>query len=136
MESLDRELILFLEDMFDGDNILPDADKMSQKITTINQQLTIFANQKLLMRPSRQNRELESFRDYEEKAHQLVAHMKVLSDMGVPGRLNDENRQRLISYGANIRDRRELNSMMERDIITNYHVDQILNLRRELLDML
>ena len=136
MESLDRELILFLECMFNGDNILPDADKMSQKITTINQQLTIFANQKLLMRPSRQNKELESFREYEEKAHQLVAHMKVLSDMVVPGRLNDENLQRLNSYGANIRARRELNSMMERDIITNYHVDQILNLRHELLDML
>ena len=136
MESLDRELILFLEDMFDGDSILPDADKMSQKITTINQQLTVFANQKLLMRPSRQNRELKSFRDYEEKAHQLVAHMKVLSDMGGPGRLNDENRQKLISYGANIKDHRELNPMMERDIITNYHVDQILNLRHELLDML
>ena len=88
------------------------------------------------MRPSRQNRELESFRDYEEKAHQLMAHMKVLSDMVVPGRLNDENLQRLNSYGANIRARRELNSMMERDIITNYHVDQILNLRHELLDML
>lgn len=136
MESLDQELIRFLEDMFDGDNILPDAEKASKKITMINQQLTIFANQKLLMRPGRQTRELESFRGYEEKAHRLVAHMKVLCDMGLPGRLNDENRQRLASYGANIRDQRELNSVMERDIITNYHVDQILTLRRELLDMM
>ena len=136
MESLDQELIRFLEDMFDGDDILPDTEKASKKITMINQQLTIFANQKLLMRPGRQTRELESFRGYEEKAHRLVAHMKVLCDMGLPGRLNDENRQRLASYGANIRDHRELNSVMERDIITNYHVDQILTLRRELLDMM
>lgn len=136
MESLDRELILFLEDMFDGDTVLPDEKKASQKITIINQQLTIFSNQKLLMRPSRQSQELESFRDYEEKAHRLVAHMKVLCDMGLPGRLNEENRQRLASYGAQIRDQRELNSVMERDVITNYHVDQILTLRRELLDMM
>lgn len=136
MESLDRELILFLEDMFDGDNILPNAETMSQKISTINQQLAVFSNQKLLMRPGRQTRELESFRDYEEQAHQLVSHMKVLCNMGLPGRLNDENRQRLASYGAKIKDQRELNSVMERDVITNYHVDQILTLRRELLDML
>lgn len=136
MESLDRDLILFLEEMFDGDSILPNAETMSQKTVTINQQLAVFSNQKLLMRPGRQTRELESFRDCEEKAHQLVAHMKVLCNMGLPGRLNDENRQRLASYGARIKDHRELNSVMERDVITNYHVAQILTLRRELLDML
>ena len=70
------------------------------------------------------------------KARQLVAHMEVLSQLEQPGRLNSENRQSLISYGANIRDLRELDSVTERDIITNYHVERILALRRELLTLM
>jgi len=136
MESLDQELILFLEDMFDGDDILPAPETMSRKIDDIDRQLKVFANQTLLMRPSRYRRELTSFRTYEAKARQLVAHMEVLSQLEQPGRLNSENRQSLISYGANIRDLRELDSVTERDIITNYHVERILALRRELLTLM
>lgn len=43
IESLDRDLIAFLEDMFDGDDILPDADKISGTISRLEMQLTIFA---------------------------------------------------------------------------------------------
>lgn len=136
MESLDREIILFLEDMFDGDDVLPASEKTSQKIDDIARQLKVFANQTLLMRPSRYHRELASFRVYEAKARQLVAHMEVLSRLEHPGRLNKENRQDLISYGANIRDHRPLDSVTERDVITNYHVERILALRRELLALL
>lgn len=53
--------------------------------------------------------------------------------MGLPGRLNDENRRRLAACGAEIRDTRPLDSVMELDVVTNYHVGQILTLRRELL---
>ena len=35
-----------------------------------------------------------------------------------------------------IRDQRPLDSVMERDVVTNYHVRQILRLRRELLEAL
>lgn len=136
MESLDREIILFLEDMFDGDDILPDSENTSQKIGDIDRQLKIFANQALWMRPSKHHSELLSFQVYEDKARQLVAHMEVLSQLGHPGRLNDENRQHLIGYGANIRDRRPLDSVTERDVVTNYHVERILALRRELLALL
>ena len=136
MQSLDREIILFLEDMFDGDDLLPDSQKLSQKINDIDRQLKIFANQRLWMRPSRQHKELESFRDYEAKAAQLVAHMEVLSQLEHPGRLNEENRLQLTRHDANIQDSRVLDSVTERDIITNYHVERILALRRELLALL
>ena len=33
VESLDRELVLFLEEMFDGDQVLPDAEAMNEKIS-------------------------------------------------------------------------------------------------------
>lgn len=136
MESLDREIIQFLEEMFDGDNILPAPETMSQKINDIDRQLKVFANQTLLMRPSKYRRELASFRVYEAKARQLVAHMEVLSQLEHPGRLNGENRQHLIGYGAKIQDHRTLDSVTERDVITNYHVERILALRRELLALL
>ena len=84
----------------------------------------------------RQKIELESFRVCEGKARELLARMEVLSRMGKPGRLSEENRQRLEKNGANIRDQRVLDSVLERDVVTNYHVKQILTLRRELLEAL
>ena len=136
MESLDRELILFLEDLFDGDDHLPGAERTVEQIDGMDKQLKIFAKQKLLMRPSRQKQELESFRAYEGKAMRLVAHMQVLCRMEHLGRLDEENRRRLERAGANITDRREMVERTDRDIVTNYHVQKILELRRELMDIL
>lgn len=135
-ESLDTELIQFLENMFDGDDVLPDADDMVHKIDAMASQLKVFSNQKLLLHLSRQRKDLEQFRICEGKARELVARMEVLSRMGRPGRLNDENRRRLKACGAKIRDTRPLDSVLERDVVTNYHVAQILTLRRELLQAL
>ena len=134
MESLDRELIAFLEEMFDGDNVLPDPEGAARKIEDMDKQLKIFAGQKLYMRPSHQRRELAAFRDYEEKARQLISHMNVLRDMEHPGRLNEESRRKLKECGADIRDRHILVEQTDRDVVTNYHVEQILKLRRELLE--
>lgn len=136
VKSLDSELIRFMEDMFDGDNVLPDAEEMANKIDNMARQLQLFSNQKLLLRLKRQQQELEAFRICEGKARELVAHMEVLCHMGRPGRLNQENRQRLLACNADIRDKRPLDSVMERDVVTNYHVGQILTLRQELIQAL
>lgn len=136
VESLDRELIAFLEDMFDGDDILPDADVMSRKVDDMYRQMRVFSNQKLLLHLHRQNEKIETFRQCERKVRELLARMEVLSQMGRPGRLDAENRKALESCGAMIRDERPLDSVMERDVVTNYHIRQVLRLRRELLDAL
>lgn len=136
VESLDKELIAFLEDMFDGDDKLPDTNIMTKKINDMARMLTIFSNQRLVMRMRRQKEELEAFRTCEGKLRELLARMEVLSRMGKPGRLNEENRKSLTACGADIRDERPLDSVLERDVVTNYHVRQILKLRRELLDAL
>lgn len=135
-ESLDREVIAFLEEMFDGDEILPDAEKMSKSIDAMASQLSLFSRQKLILKLRRQKQQLENFRICEGKARQLVAQMEVLCRIERPGRLSEENRRRLATCGANIRDQRPLDSVLERDVVTNYHVSQILTLRRELLDAL
>lgn len=136
IESLDTELIVFLEEMFDGDSILPGSAEMLKKIDDMEKQLKIFESQKLIGRLRRQKKDLERFHLCEGKARQLVAHMEVLSRMEAPGRLSQENREKLTSCGASIRDRRELDSVMEKDVVTNYHVREILILRRELLEAL
>ncbi len=135
-ESLDREIIAFLEDMFDGDDILPDPDAMSRTIGQLDQQLRIFEDQILLLRLSRQKAQLENFRVCGRKARELLARMTVLSQVGRVGRLNEENRRRLAACGADIRDDRPLDAVQERDVVTNYHVSQILTIRRELLEVL
>jgi len=133
MESLDRELIRFLEDIFDGDDILPDVASLQRKVDDIARLLTIFENQKLLLHLRRQKKELETYRLCQRKAKLLVARLEVLSCVERPGRLSDDNRRRLIALGASIRDSRAMDSVLELDVVTNYHITQILKLRRELL---
>jgi len=135
-QSLDRELLRFLEALFDGDNVMPDAEKMTEKVNAMAGQLAIFTNQRLFLHRHRQKKEIESFEACARKARELLARMEVLSQMGVPGRLNPENRRRLEASGAQIRDTRPMDSVLERDVVTNYHVTQILRLRRELLEAL
>lgn len=136
VKSLDKELIVFLEDMFDGDDVLPDAKNMSRTIGDMERQLTIFSNQKLFLALRRQQHDLEIFRTCEAKAQELVARMVVLSRIDQPGCLNTENRSLLESCGADIRDSRCAAEPTEIDIVTNYQVTQILKLRQELLDAL
>jgi len=136
VESLDRDLVLFLEEMFDGDQVLPNAAGMNEKISGLKQQLAIFANQRLLLHLRRQKRELEQYTACARKARALVSHLEVLAQLETPGRLNPENRKRLAACGARILDKRKLDSVMELDVVTNFHVEKILSIRRELLNAL
>ena len=133
VESLDKAVIRFLEEAFDGDECMPDSREISQQIEAMARQLSIFSNQKLLMRRKHQKTQLEAFSTCQRKAKELLARMEVLSCVERIGRLNDENRRRLAACGADIRDQRPLDAVQERDVVTNYHVAQILKLRRELL---
>lgn len=136
VQSLDEDLIRFFEETFDGDDILPDADEMSRDVDAMYHQMKVFSNQKLLLHLRRQQEKKKSFRQCERKARVLLARMEVLSQMGYPGRLSDENRQALVECGANIQDLRPLTDPTERDVVMNYHIRQMLQLRQELLDAL
>ena len=136
VQNLDRELILFLEDVFDGDDKLPNAELMEGKLSDIAYQLSIFANQVLPFHKARQKEKLKLFRMCEGRARRLVSHMEVLCSMDKPGQLDDENLKLLREGGANIVEQPELSEWTEKDIVTNYHVGQILVLRKELLEML
>ena len=136
IEALDSVLIHFLEEMFDGDEELPEVKEMEAVTADIARQLQIFSNQKLLGHLSRQKRQIELFRLCEGKARELLARMEILSHVGRLGRLDEENRRRLKACGADIRDARPLDAVQEKDVVTNYHVRQILTLRRELLEAL
>ena len=133
LESLDQELLRFMEQLFDGDNIMPDAKLMAEKVNLMASQMTVFSNQKLLMQLKRQQEDIQSFEVCEGKAKELLARMEILSRMDTPGRLTAENRQALIDCGAAIRDDRSLTEPTERDIVVNYHIRQILRLRKELM---
>lgn len=134
--GLDKDLMLFLEDMFDGDGHLPDADAMNARIASLESQLSIFANQKFILHVQRKKQALERYRVCERKARELVSHLEVLAQLDRPGRLSQENRRRLAASGATVCDNRELDSVMEKDVVTNFHVAQILTIRRELLEAL
>ena len=132
IHRLDKELILYLEEMFDGDENLPNVNRMVTSFDEIERGLKIFSDQKLLYRRKAQKNDLSSFLDCEEKARQLVMHLELLSELSFPGVLNPYNRERLERNGAKITDPRVLSDPTELDIVTNFHVSQVLNLRREL----
>ena len=136
MEGLNDELLRFLEDMFDGDEKLPDTKTMENSIDMLAAQLKIFSKQMFITRMRWQRMELEALRQYEANARKLVAHMEVLRSMERVGRLNGENSGHLMQCGAKIRAAQDVQMEGELDIVTNYHVGQILRLRQELLALM
>ena len=136
LEGLDRDVLRFLEEIFDGDDVLPDGEALAGKLSAMEKQLAIFSKQKLFFHLGRQKRELARFRSCDRMAKELVCHMEALCLLERPGRLTEENRRRLDAAGAEIRDGRPLDSVMELDVVTNYPVGQLLTLRQERLQEL
>ncbi len=157
-ESLDKELLLFLEDMFDGDAHLPDPEIMEKKMANFAEQLTLFSNQKLVLHLRRQKEQLEIFHTCEKKGKELLARMELLRQMGEPGELSEENRERFLECGICLPQVGEMQEEgqgdvglqeqkapvsaacpkepTERDIVMNYHVRQVLKIRSEMLTAL
>ncbi len=131
VHSLEKEVMLFLGDMFDGDNKLPTADASAERIQQIARELEIFSNQRMPYRRQRHAQQLAAFRKCIDDGNQLLAHMKVLSHIGEPGHLNQENYLCLMDWGVEIPVPGE-----PVDPVVNYHVAQILMLRQGLLDAL
>lgn len=136
IEYLEEEVIAFLEDMFDGDKEYPDTEKMQATINDMAEQLGIYSKQWLPFRVKQDKKKLEIFLKCENKSRELMAQMEVLSQMECPGRLDPEIKQRLEQSGAQIRDRRKIIRYEEEDIITNYHVNKILDLRDDLIALI
>ena len=84
----------------------------------------------------RRKRELTRYKACERKARELVSHLEVLSQLDRPGRLSEDNRRRLAACGARVEDARALDSVMEKDVVTNFHVGRVLSIRLELLEAL
>jgi len=133
-EYLEKEVIVFLEDMFDGEKEQPDTQKMRATIDDMASQLGIYSKQWLPFSVKRDQKKLEIFMQCESMARELLAQMEVLHRMKIPGRLDPDIRRRLEENGADIRDYRRIIRYEEEDIITNYHVGQILDLREELIE--
>ena len=133
IEYLEKEVIDFLEDMFDGDKEYPDTEKMRATINDMAGQLGIYSQQWIPYHVKNDKEKLSIFLKCESKSRELLAQMEVLSQMENPGRLDPDIRKRLEESGADIRDRRKIIRYEEDDIITNYHVGKILDLRDELI---
>ena len=136
IEYLEKEVIAFLEDMFDGDTDYPNTKKMTRTIDDMGSQLGIYSKQWLPFREKQSYERLKIFQKCQWEARQLLAQMEVLCRMNCPGRLDEESRKLLKENGAEIKDKRVLDEIREVDIITNYHVKQILVLRKELMETL
>lgn len=133
IEYLEHEVIRFMEDMFDGNDEYPNTEKAGKTIDNMARQLGIYSKQWLPFSVKNDKKKLEIFLRCESKSRELLAQMEVLSQMKQIGRLDAGLRKRLTDAGAEIRDKREIAVYDETDIITNYHVEQILNLREELI---
>jgi len=129
--SLDKDLICFLEDMFDGDELLPDTEDMAGVNDQLEIQLAIFAEQRLFRR-RRQKTLLRGLQHCRELARDLLVEMRALRNMGKTGRLTEQNRHRLSLLGANVPKLKQKGDFSTEETVINYHVSRILDLREEL----
>lgn len=135
MASLDEDLIHFLQDRFDGDDHWPETEEMEAKVESLEQQLAIFADQRLLRR-RRQIRTLARLQRCEETARLLLLEVEILRSIERPGRLNQQNRASLRALGAQIAEEGCQNRFSVEDLVVNYHVSRALVLRQQLKDAL
>ncbi len=136
IEGLDRDLLHFLADLFDGDESLPNPDKMAAKVAGIEKQLTIMSGQKWLHHRKRHKSALNRLHTCDEKARALITELEALAMMERVGHLTPLNRERLEICGVPIADTAAAEKTNIADIVTNYHVTQVLALRRELREEL
>lgn len=136
MASLDSDLIHFLEDMFDGDDLLPKTEEMSRKIEALEAQLAMFADQRLLLRRRRQKRTLARLQRCEDTARALLLEVETLRSVDHTARLTRENWEDLQALGARIVEVPPENRFTVEDLVVNYHVARALKLRQQLKDTL
>lgn len=136
MASLDSDLIHFLEDMFDGDDLLPKTEEMSRKIEALEAQLAMFADQRLLLRRRRQKRTLARLQHCEDTARALLLEVETLRSVDHTARLTRENWEDLRALGARIVEVPPENRFTVEDLVVNYHVARALKLRQQLKDTL
>ena len=135
MIGLDQDLILFLEDMFDGDTQLPETEALEGKIDALESQLVLFSQQRLLRR-KRQKRVLQQLRSCEDTAQELLVELETLRNMEHLGCLNEENREALRALGAQVKQVCQVSPHTTEDTVVNYHVARVLKLRQELKENL
>ena len=135
MIGLDQDLILFLEDMFDGDTQLPETEVLEKKIDALESQLVLFSQQRLL-RWKRQKRVLQQLRSCEDTAQELLVELETLRNMEHLGCLNEENREALRALGAQVKQVCQVSPHTVEDTVVNYHVARVLHLRQELKENL
>lgn len=135
MIGLDQDLILFLEDMFDGDTQLPETGALEKKIDALESQLALFSQQRLLRRKW-QKRVLQQLRSCEDTAQELLVELETLRNMEHLGCLNEENREALRALGAQVKQVCQVSPHTVEDTVVNYHVARVLRLRQELKENL
>lgn len=136
VDELDRDLLRFLEDYFDGDDTRPDAEQMAAKIAGLERQLNLMREQKWVIHRRRKKLDLCSLQKCDTAARHLVTELEALSLIELPGRLTEENRERLQNCGVVIRDQRTSEEENVADVVTNYHVARVLALRRTIREEL
>ena len=92
--------------------------------------------QKWVIHRRRKKLDLCSLQKCDTAARHLVTELEALSLIEVPGRLTEENRERLQNCGVVIRDQRTSEEENVADVVTNYHVARVLALRRTIREEL
>ncbi len=129
--GLDEDLILFLQEMFDGDNQLPQTDMIEDKLETLEGQLVLFSQQRLWRR-KRQKRVLQQLKNCGDTAQELLVELATLRNMERLGCLNEENRKALRALGAAVAEHCPVQGTSVENTVVNYHVARALSLREEL----
>lgn len=135
-KSLEQEILLFLKHMLEGNKAQLDAEKIVHLVEDMGNQLAILSNQWHLLRFKRYSQQYKVFEIYEKKARELVVHIEALYQMDYLGRINEENLRHLKEWGMNAENYKHTDPIQEMDVVTNYHVTQILTLYKELLSIL
>lgn len=147
-EQTKRELSLIFGEQ-DGTSQL---HRMQELQNVLKAQVKLFSEQTILLSEEKKRKQLESLEACLAITGQMLSQMEVLLSLATPGEISESNWELLLHYGFSLPERKKLGEKEEKgniflekqeeeqqkkvDLITNYILEQILNLYQQLKDLL
>lgn len=134
-ESLDEEILKFLYDTFNKNGQKPCIGKARKYVNDLTSQIQTFANQWFLLDDRQHREDYELYKLLDKNVETLIAHMKAIDYMEILGKLDDVNIELLKQYGIEV-DERETIASEEYNIVTNYHVNNLILIHQQISEIL
>lgn len=151
-QSMKQQTKIEISLIFGEEDGTSQLHKMQELQKVLKDQVKIFSEQTILLSEEKKRKQMESLEACLTLTGQMLSQLEVLLSLETPGEISESNWELLLHYGFSLPERKKLGKQEEKgnvslekqdeeqqkrlDVITNYTLEQILNLYQQLKDLL